>query len=203
MVIRIVEPELAAAVDAVRRGGVVAFPTETFYGLAVDPQSSAAVAKVFAIKQRPADQMLPLIAADAAQVGRVGRMTPMAQRLASRWWPGPLTLVIPVSPGVCADVHLSTGQIAVRVPGHPVARALAAAVGHAVTSTSANISGQPPLSTADEVAFAFGDRIDVLIDAGPTPGGEPSTIVDVTGDTPVLIRNGAIAWERMLEFLAS
>jgi L-threonylcarbamoyladenylate synthase len=93
--------------------------------------------------------------------------------------------------------------VAVRVPGDAVARALAAAAGHAITSTSANVSGQPPLSTADEVSSTFGDRIDVLIDAGPAPGGLPSTIVDVTGEAPVLIRAGAIAWDRVLEFSRS
>ena len=128
-------------------------------------------------------------------------MTPLAERLASRAWPGPLTLIIPASPLLCEDVHRSTGNVAVRVPGDSVARALAASAGHAITSTSANFSGEPPASTPDEVAAAFGDSIDVLIDAGRTPGGLPSTIVDATGDEPVLVRAGAIAWERVLEFL--
>jgi L-threonylcarbamoyladenylate synthase len=144
---------------------------------------------------------LPLIAASIAQVAdHVGTLTPLARRLASRGWPGPLTLVIPASPRLCADVHLSTGNIAVRVPGHAVSRALADAAGHALTSTSANISGEPPSSSPDEVAGALGTVLDVLIDAGETPGGEPSTIVDATGGAPRLIRAGAIAWERVLEF---
>ena len=193
--------DLSPAVSALRDGAVVAFPTETFYGLAVDPRSEPAVLRMFALKRRAADHSLPLIAASVAQVkDHVGSMTPLAERLAARWWPGPLTLIIPASPVLFAGVHGSTGNVAVRVPAGSVARALAAAAGHAITSTSANISGEPPPTTPDEVAAAFGDDLAVLIDGGPTPGGLPSTIVDATGAVPLLVRAGAIAWERVLEF---
>jgi L-threonylcarbamoyladenylate synthase len=193
--------DLAPAVGALQNGGVVAFPTETFYGLAVDPRSAAAVAKIFALKQRAPDQPLPLIASDIEQVAdHVGTLTPLAARLASRGWPGPLTLIIPASRHLCDAVHLSTGRIAVRVTADVVARALAARVGHALTSTSANISGEPPSATPDRVVASFGSGIDVLIDTGPTPAGLPSTIVDATGDVPVLVRAGAIPWDRVLEF---
>src|SRR5919106_1624876 len=135
--------DLAPAIDALRRGGVVAFPTETFYGLAVDPRSAAAVARVFELKGRGTHQPLPLIASDIDQiVDRVGTLTPLAERLASRAWPGPLTLIIPASSQLCDDVHLSTGTVAVRVTADPVARALARGAGFAITSTSANISGE-------------------------------------------------------------
>jgi L-threonylcarbamoyladenylate synthase len=194
--------DLEPAVSALRRGGVVAFPTETFYGLAVDPRSSAAVSKVFEIKQRPPDQPLPLIAASVEQVtDHVGTMTPLAQRLAWKGWPGPLTLIIPASRRLCEGVHLGTGKIAVRVPGHAVARALAEHAGHAITSTSANFSGETPASTAEEVAASLGETIDVLVDGGRSPARLPSTIVDATGDTPVLVRAGILPWERVLEFL--
>lgn len=193
--------DLEPAIRALRSGGVVAYPTETFYGLAADPRSASAVKRIFSVKQRPADQALPLIAASLAQIGdHVGSMTPLATRLAARGWPGPLTLIIPASPLLCGDVHLATNKVAVRVPGDSVARSLAAAAGHAITSTSANLSGQPPPSAPEEVDFVFGDAIDVLIDAGRTPGGLPSTIVDATGDAPLLVRAGAIAWDRVLEF---
>lgn len=193
---------LEPAVAALRRGGIVAFPTETFYGLAADPRSAIAVSRIFQVKQRPPDQALPLIAASTRQVAEsAGTLTPLAERLALQGWPGPLTLVIPASPHLCAEVHLSTGRIAVRVPADAVARALAEAAGHAITSTSANVSSQPPASTADDVVAAFGEGIDVLIDAGPTPGGLPSTIVDATGEVPILLRAGAVPWERVLEFL--
>jgi L-threonylcarbamoyladenylate synthase len=193
---------LRPAVAALRREGVVAFPTETFYGLAADPRSPVAVRKVFSLKRRPPDQPLPLIAASVAQVrDHVGVMTPLAERLASKGWPGPLTLILPASRHLCDDVHLGTGRVAVRVPGHAVARALADSAGHAVTSTSANFSGEAAASTAEEVSSAFGDTIDVLIDGGRTPGGLPSTIVDATSDRPLLVRAGMLPWERVLEFL--
>jgi L-threonylcarbamoyladenylate synthase len=193
---------LMPAISALRRGGVVAFPTETFYGLAVDPRLSFAVTKLFELKRRPAAQPFPLIAASLQQImAHVGTITPLAKQLASRGWPGPLTLIIPASPELSADVHLSTGRVAVRVPGDSIARALAEHAGHAITSTSANFSGEEPASTPQSVANSFGDDIDVLIDAGRTPGGLPSTIVDATGSSPVLVRAGAIPWERVLEFL--
>ena len=195
---------LEPAVSALRSGGIVAFPTETFYGLAVDPRSALPVKRIFAVKRRSADQPLPLIASSVEQIlDHVGTMTPLAERFAARGWPGPLTLIIPASPRLCDDVHLRTGKVAVRIPGDPVARLLAESAGHAVTSTSANISGELPASTPEQVAVVLGDDIDVLIDGGPTPAGLPSTIVDVTTDAPVLVRAGAIAWDRVLEFLHS
>jgi len=196
--------DIVEAVRALRHEGIVAFPTETFYGIAADPRSAVAVGRVFALKQRAPDQPLPLIAADLGQiVDHVGTMTPLATRLASRAWPGALTLVIPASPRLCKDLHLSTGKVAVRVPSSTVARMLARSAGHAITSTSANISGEPPASTPEQVVQSLGERVDVLIDSGPTPGGLPSTVVDATGETPVLVRAGAIAWERVLEFSRS
>jgi L-threonylcarbamoyladenylate synthase len=193
--------DLEAAVSALGKEGVVAFPTETFYGLAVDPRSAAAVKRVFELKRRAPDQPLPLIASSVDQIAdHVGSMTPLAARLASHGWPGPLTLIIPASPRLCDEVHLSTGKVAVRVPAHAVARALAQSARHAITSTSANISGEPPAATPEHVVVSFGSGIDVLIDSGPTPAGLPSTIIDATGDVPVLVRAGAIPWERVLEF---
>jgi L-threonylcarbamoyladenylate synthase len=195
--------QLVAAVSALRSGGIVAFPTETFYGLACDPRSAFAIKKIFALKQRSPEQPLPLIAASVAQVRHhVGVMTPVAERLAARAWPGPLTLIIPASSELCSEVHLSTGKIAVRVSGDPLARALAEAAGHAITSTSANLSGKPPACTPDVVAASFEDGLDVLLDAGATPGGLPSTIVDATGADPVLVRAGGVSWDRVLEFWA-
>lgn len=193
--------DLGPAVAALHRGGVVVFPTETFYGLAVDPRSAAAVARVFELKRRGRDQPLPLIASDIDQiVDHVGTMTPLARRLASRAWPGALTLLIPASPHLCDDVHLSTGKVGVRISADPVARELAQRAGFAITSTSANISGDPPAATAERAAAPFGEGIDVLIDSGAAPAGLPSTIVDATGDAPTLVRAGIVPWERVLEF---
>jgi L-threonylcarbamoyladenylate synthase len=200
--VRLSDDELMPAVHAIQNGGIVAFPTDTFYGLAVDPGSSAAVRKLFQVKHRPADQPSPLIAESLSQVAdHVGALTPLAKQLASKFWPGPLTLIIAASSELCAEVTQGTGTVAVRVPDHRVARALAGAVGHAMTSTSANLSGLPPLSSPDDVAASLGDTIDVLVDAGSAPGGMPSTIINASGTDPILVRPGAVPWDRVLRFL--
>jgi L-threonylcarbamoyladenylate synthase len=178
------------------RGGLVALPTDTLYGLAVDPFSSAAVTRLFEAKGRPTDRALPLIAANRAQVAdHLGRLSPAAERLAARFWPGPLTLLVAAPSAIARSVSSGTGAVGVRVPADEVARRICAACGHPVTATSANVSGQPATADPDEVERTLGDRIDLLIDAGPTRGGAPSTIVDVTGASPTLVRSGAIPWE--------
>lgn len=200
--IRFQDDELRPAVTAIQAGGLVSFPTDTLYALAVDPRSSSAVGRLFLSKQRPQDRPIPLIAGSIEQVREgVGTLTPLGERLASEYWPGPLTLIIPASAALCREIHLGTGKVAVRVPDHAVARALVLGVGHALTSTSANVSGRDAAASADEVALALGDDVDVLIDAGPAPGGLPSTIVDVTGREPLLVRAGAVPWDRVLKFL--
>jgi len=188
------------AVAAMRSGLVVAYPTDTLYGLAVDPANSGAVTKLFSLKGRALDKAIPLIAADVGQVRAWTTMTPLAERLAAAFWPGPLTLVLRAAVEMDVRVMAEGGTVAIRVPDQPIARALAAAADRPVTSTSANPSGLPPTADPDEVARAL-PAIDVLIDGGVTPGGAPSTIVDATGTQPVLIRAGAIAWERVLESL--
>lgn len=192
---------LRAAATTIHDGGIAAYPTDTFYGLGVDPRSAHAVRKLFALKGRTFDKAVPLIASDEQQVQDAGVMSGMAVHLARHFWPGPLTLIIAASPALCAEVHAGTGRVAVRVPDHPVARELAKAVGHPITATSANPAGAPPASTADQVAAILGDAVDVVIDAGSTPGEMPSTIVDVTGSTPTLVRPGRIPWDHVLEFL--
>lgn len=186
---------LDEAVRAVRAGGVIALPTDTLYGLAADPSQAGAVARLFAIKGRTAERALPLIAADAEQVAaRLGVLPRLADRLARRFWPGPLTLLVPAPAWLAPFVSGGTGKVGVRVPAHAVARALCAACGLPLTATSANVSGAAPSADPDDIERVLGDRIDVLVDAGTTPGGAPSTIVDVTGEVPVLVRAGAIAW---------
>jgi len=165
-------------------GAVVAFPTETFYALGADPRSPEAVAEVFRLKGRPADRRLPWIAASREQVEAVCVLPERAAALADRCWPGPVTLVLSLRVE-------RTASVAVRVSSHPLARALAAALGHPVISTSANRSGVPPLTTAAEVRAAFAGRGAEslrILDGGRTPGGEPSVIVDVTGESPRVLR---------------
>jgi len=184
------------------RGGVVAIPTDTLYGLAADPFSTDAVARVFAAKGRSSERALPLVAADAAQVaGRLGRLSPDAERLASRYWPGPLTLLVAAPRALASDVTGGTGKVGVRVPNHGVARAICAAAGPPITATSANVSGASATADPAVVEHTLGGVIDLLMDTGPTPGGAPSTIVDATGADPVLIRQGAIPWSEIQAWL--
>jgi L-threonylcarbamoyladenylate synthase len=193
-------PALDRAAAIIRRGGIVAFPTDTYYGVAADPRSIEGVRRVFAAKGRDEHQPLPLIAADRAQVAAASDdLPPLALRLADRFWPGPLTLVVAAAACILPGVHANTGTVGIRVPDHAVARALAARSGFAIVSTSANLSGSPAVSTAEEVIAGIGHAVDLVLDAGPTAGGAPSTIVDARGGVPTLIREGAILFSLVLE----
>lgn len=183
-------------------GRVVAIPTDTLYGLAADPFSAAAIDALFAAKDRPAERAVPLIASDRAQVeSSIGALSPIAARLADRAWPGPLTLVVAAPRTLASGVTGGTGTVGVRVPNHDVARAIARIAARPITATSANVSGEPATDDADCVERTLGDRIEMLIDVGRTAGGPPSTIVDVTGDTPRLVRAGAIPWDEIQRWL--
>jgi L-threonylcarbamoyladenylate synthase len=185
-------------------GGVVALPTDTLYGLAADPFSADAVARVFAVKGRDATRALPLIAADATQIAEhLGHLSRAAERLAQHFWPGPLTLLVAAPRALAPDVTGGTGKVGVRVPADAVARAICAACARPVTATSANLSGAPATADPAEVERTLGDRLDLLIDTGPANGGAPSTIVDMTADEPVLVRAGAIEWEEIQAWLHS
>ncbi|MBP1636779.1 MAG: hypothetical protein H6Q10_3353 [Acidobacteria bacterium] len=193
------ERTLAQAADLVRRGGVVVFPTDTLYGLAANPFDARAVERVFEAKQRPGREPLPIIVAALADADRLAVLTPIARRLAGVFWPGPVTLVLEDAGLVAAAVRGGARGIALRVPASAVARGLAARAGGAITSTSANRSGQPAPASAAEAERELGDRVDGILDGGPAPGGAPSTIVDARGEAPVLVRAGAVAYERILD----
>jgi L-threonylcarbamoyladenylate synthase len=193
---------LQEAAKWIRMGGLVALPTDTLYGLAADPFRADAVARVFTVKGRAEGRALPLIAADADQIAaRLSPLSPVAERLAAKFWPGPLTLLIPAPAALARDVTGGTGRVAVRVPAHDIARAICRAADRPITATSANRSGQPATADPAEVERALGEDIDLLIDTGPTRGGAPSTIVDVTGAAPRLVRAGAVSWEDIQAWL--
>jgi L-threonylcarbamoyladenylate synthase len=199
-----VEPEPAViglAADRLRAGGIVAYPTETLYGLAVDPRCDAAVERLFQVKGRIGTAAIPLIAASTADALEVGTFGPAARRLARACWPGPLTIVVPAAPWLSHRLLGGQRTVGVRVPAHAVARALTAALGAPITSTSANRSGQPPARRARDVVDALGDAVDLVLDGGDTPGGPPSTLVEIVGERPVLLRSGATPWNRVLESL--
>jgi L-threonylcarbamoyladenylate synthase len=193
---------LARAAGLLHDGRVGAIPTETLYGLAVDPFNAEAVARVFTIKQRSDAQALPLVAADAVQIDEwIGAMPVLGTQLAERFWPGPLTLVVKAPASLGAGVADRRQTVGVRVPDHAVTRALCELSGRPLTATSANLSGEPATADPDDVARTLGSRLDLLVDAGRTAGGAPSTIVDLTTSTPTLIREGVISWDLIQQCL--
>jgi L-threonylcarbamoyladenylate synthase len=184
---------LASAAACLRGGGIVVYPTETFYGLGTLASLPGALARLAAAKLRPAGKPLPLIAADRGQVEEVASLvSPLARRLAGRFWPGPLTLVLPAARGLDEILTGGSDTIAVRIPGSDVARALAARAGGPLVSTSANLSGEPPPTRIDQLSAELVARVDLVLDGGATPGGLPSTVVSALGGAPELVRSGAV-----------
>jgi L-threonylcarbamoyladenylate synthase len=196
-------PSIIDRIGRLLKGGqVIAYSTETFYGLGADPTQAAALERLYEIKGRPAGRTVPLIAAGVADAHAAAELDSVhARALASAFWPGPLTLVaratVPLPPSALG----ADGTVAIRVPGHETARAVARAAGGLVTSTSANRSGDPPCTTAAQVLDVFGAALALVLDEGTTRGGAPSTIVDVSGPHPVLVRAGVVPWDRVLESL--
>jgi len=177
----------------VRSGGVLAYPTETFYGLGVDPRNPAAVRKLFEIKGRMEDQpVLLLLPSREVVKDWASGVAQAASGLMDRFWPGPLTLVLPARADVLPELIAGRGTIGLRVPGNELTRRLLLFLGTALTGTSANRSGGPSPATVGDVLRELGDKIDLILDGGATQGGMPSTVVDATGDTLRVIREGAI-----------
>ena len=193
---------LQIAVDWLRQGRVLVFPTDTFYGLAVDPTNANALRALFALKGRPGASALPFVAASLAQVESwCGPLVGRSARLAAQYWPGPLSIVLD-APGSVDPAALGAAEsIAIRVPDHVVARGLAEAWGTPLPATSANRTGAPPVRTPDALGAIADDASVLVMDAGAAPGGGPSTIVDARGPAPRLVREGVIAWRRVLDFL--
>jgi L-threonylcarbamoyladenylate synthase len=190
--------QIERAASAIRAGGLAAVPTDTLYGLAADPFNHDAVSRIFEVKGRAAESALPLVAADVGQVlHHFGPLPPMAARLVERFWPGPLTLLLDAPASLAAQVSGGTGKVGVRVPAHAVTTALCHAAGGPLTATSANISGSRPTGDPEIVVRTLGDLIDILVDSGRTPGGSPSTVIDLAGPEPRLVRAGAVSWEEV------
>lgn len=201
-VVRDDEAGRAAAVEVLRHGGVIALPTDTVYGLAVALDTPGGLERLYEVKRRPAEKAIMLLLDDAAQAARIGRMTPAASALAAAAWPGGLSVIVPQRPDKPLPTMLSggAGTVGLRVPDHAAPRRLARAVGPLPT-TSANISGLPPASTAEVILAQLGDEVDLILDGGPALGGPASTVVDCTGDRPFIRRAGALSTERVEEIL--
>ncbi len=191
---------LAIASEVLKSGGLVAFPTDTVYGVGALVFSSQAIEGIFTVKARSAEKAIPILIGDLQDLAKVAsEVTPVAGKLAARFWPGPLTLIVPKHPDVPEAVS-STSTVGVRIPDHPVARLLLRLVGP-LAVTSANLSGQASPTTAEEVFSQLGGRIALILDGGKTPGGVPSTVVNCLGAEPVILREGPISRQEIMTFL--
>ena len=181
------------AVEALRRGEVIVFPTETFYGLGADALNPAAVDKILLLKGRNPDNPIPLIIADRAMLEEVVReFPPAAQRLADRFWPGPLTLVLPAKARLPAPLLNRDGGVGVRVSSHPLARRLSRELGRPITATSANLSGRPPARSIAEALTYFSEKLTVYLDGGALQGRKGSTVIEVREGKLRTVREGEI-----------
>jgi L-threonylcarbamoyladenylate synthase len=197
------DKDVSRAADAIRAGGLVGLPTETVYGLAADATNARAVARIYAAKGRPSFNPLIVHVADLGEAMRHAVFSEMALSLAGRFWPGPLTLVLPFKPGspVCDLARAGLDSVALRVPAHPVARAIIKAAGVPIAAPSANRSGRISATTAPDVHHELGGHVDVVVDAGPASVGLESTIVALLDGAPRLLRPGGVtrdAIERVL-----
>jgi L-threonylcarbamoyladenylate synthase len=194
---------IGAAADALRGGKLVAFPTETVYGLGADATNALAVAAIFAAKGRPRFNPLIVHVPDVAAAAKLGHLTDLGRRLAAAFWPGALSLVLAKRPD-CRVADLATaglGTIAVRVPSHAIAQALLRAVDRPIAAPSANLSGHVSPTTAAHVEADLGSRVAMILDGGATAVGLESTVVDVTGDEPVILRLGGVTREHIARVL--
>lgn len=192
------------AAEVIRGGGLVAFPTETVYGLGANALDGRAVRRIFQVKGRPADNPLIVHVAGVGEVkDLVAELSPVALRLAERFWPGPLTLILPAASRIPREVTAGLDTVAVRMPAHAVALALIRAAGVPIAAPSANTSGRPSPTTAAHVAQDLGGKIEVILDGGPAPVGVESTVLDLTSDLPTILRPGGVTAEELAGVLGA
>ncbi len=184
------------AVAVLRRGELIVYPTDTLYGLGADPGNEAAVAKLFAAKQRPAGQPVSVAVGDLTAARKLAMISDAAESLCAPWLPGPVTLLFRPSADAPRTIVSAENTVAIRVPNHPVALMLAKRFGP-ITATSANVHGRPPPVEAWQAGEQLGESVDLYVDAGPCPVARESTIVDLTGPEPRVIREGAVSAERL------
>lgn len=181
------------AVEHLQQGRIVAFPTETYYGLAVDPWNPSAVERLFHLKKRPVEKPILLLIEDVAQLSHLTASVPDAfQSLIAQYWPGPLTLIFPAHPSIHPKITAGTGTVGIRISPHPIAEQIVRKFGNAITATSANISGMPPAKSAGEVVDMLGEHIDYVLDGGTTTAGLSSTIIGLKNSQLQVIRAGKI-----------
>jgi L-threonylcarbamoyladenylate synthase len=196
------EKEICEAALLIRQGGVVAYPTESFYGLGVDPGRADAVDRLFQVKGRQRIRpILLLITSSEALDHLVRHVPPVARGLMDDFWPGGLTLVFNASDEVPRAITAGTGKIGIRISSHPVAAKLVGAVGGVLTGTSANLSGKSPCRSSVEVLRQLGDRVDMILNGGITAGKSGSTVLDICQEPPRILREGMVSRERLQNYL--
>jgi len=188
-----IQEQIKRGVSILRAGGIVAYPTDTVYGLGASANLPWAIETIYEVKERPLNMPLPLLLSDVSQITGVAESVPeIAWSLINAFLPGALTLVLQKSSSVSDIISGGGTTVAVRIPAHSVPVALVEGLGAPIVGTSANLSGKPSPLTAGEVHSQLGSKVDFIIDGGPCPGGKESTVVDVTGETPAVLREGAI-----------
>jgi L-threonylcarbamoyladenylate synthase len=187
------------AADIIKKGGVIAFPTRCLYGLGADAFNAEAVDRIFKIKQRPAEKPILILIDDSKRLEHlVTRVSDDAEDIMERFWPGNVTLIFDASARVPDYLTAGTGKIGIRLAGHPVAAALARAIQGPLTGTSANLSGQPGCHRIEDLPPAVTGQLDLFLDAGPLEGGRGSTVVDVTGEVPRVLREGVVSEKEIM-----
>ena len=190
------------AAAAVRAGGIIGFPTRCLYGLGADAFNTDAVARIFRIKKRSFhNPILILIDRPDRLDGLVSKVSPAAARIMNSFWPGRITLVFRASAAVPHDLTAGTGKIGIRLAGHPVAAALVKTLQTPLTGTSANLSGKPGCRRIEDLDFQIAGNLDLILDAGPLMGGRGSTVIDVTADKPIILREGEISAAQIMDLV--
>jgi L-threonylcarbamoyladenylate synthase len=202
MTVAVIRPlsqsSFAEAARIIHNGGLVGFPTETYYGVAVDPFSEAALARLYELKGRPFAKPIPILIASLADLPRLTTVVPdLFRPLMKTFWPGPLTLIFQARPELPSLLTGGSSSIGIRISSHPAAQQLTIGAGGALTATSANLSGQPPAVSAEEVAAQLGSGLELILDGGKTAGGKPSTIMALENGRPVILRQGMVEVEEM------
>jgi L-threonylcarbamoyladenylate synthase len=196
------EKILIRAAEIIAGGGIIAYPTETFYGLGADATNDKAIKKIFAVKGRDFKNPISLIIAQAEDIYPLVQKVPeTARKLMTAFWPGALTIIFAAADKVSPLLTAGSGKIGLRVSSHPLASKIVQKIKRPLTATSANLSGAPECSMVSEVIKQIGDKVDAIIDCGQTKGGKASTLIDVTCDPPVILRDGAISRKTIVKYI--
>lgn len=199
---KIEERKIEDIIRSLQEGGIIVFPTDTFYGLGANCYLKEAVLRIYGLKRRKPSKPLGLVVSEMRMAESLAAdLPPLFKQLASEFWPGPLTLILKASPSLPRELLSRRGTVGLRVPALPWLQILIKKAGFPLTATSANLSGEAEVSNPEEVMRIFKGKVDLIVDGGPTPGGKPSTVVDLSIEKPKIIREGALPSSLLAEYL--